>query len=177
MIFFFVLSKSRMASQDSFSGCEAHILCVNRYGFFGTVANMNLCSKCYRDQLKADEQSILAKSAFEKYANPKKVLTSQAESVGSSHSSVAYETTSSPSSASSDSATSSSNRESCANRCFSCNKKLGLTAIKCKCGPVFCSAHRYPEKHSCEFNYKVFGRESLAKLNPQVMADKMIDRF
>ncbi|RZC57715.1 hypothetical protein C5167_005021 [Papaver somniferum] len=141
---------------------------------------MNLCSKCYRDQLKTDEQSVLAKAAFEKSANPKKDLTAQAESVGSSDSTVAYETTASPSSASSDSATSSSNGKSgsvAKNRCFSCNKKLGLTAIKCKCGPVFCSAHRYPEKHSCEFNNKGVGRESLAKLNPQVKADKMIDRF
>ncbi|KAI3899638.1 hypothetical protein MKW92_025325 [Papaver armeniacum] len=139
-----------MASQDSFNGCGAHILCVNKCGFFGTAANMNLCSKCYRDQLKADEQSNLAKAAFEKSANPKKALTTaQAESVGSSDSS---------------------------NRCFSCNKKLGLTAVKCKCGAVFCSAHRYPEKHSCEFDYKGVGREILAKLNPQVKADK-IDRF
>ncbi|KAI3952860.1 hypothetical protein MKW92_050166 [Papaver armeniacum] len=158
-----------MPTQNSFNGCEAHIICVNRCGFFGTTTNMNLCSKCYRDQLKADEQSILAKGAFEKSANPKKALTSQ----------VAYETTASPSLASSYSATS-SNGESgtiAKNRCFSCNKKLGLIAIKCKCGPVFCSAHRYPEKHSCDFNYKGVGRESLAKLNPQVKADKMIDRF
>ncbi|KAI3877131.1 hypothetical protein MKX03_023841, partial [Papaver bracteatum] len=94
---------------------------------------------------------FLAKSAFEKSANPKKVLATQEESVFSSDSSVAYETTSSSSSTSSDSATSSSNRESGAvvkNICFSYNKKLGLTAIKYKCGPFFCSAHRYPEKHS-----------------------------
>ncbi|XP_026420648.1 zinc finger A20 and AN1 domain-containing stress-associated protein 1-like [Papaver somniferum] len=155
-----------MASQDSLNGCEAHILCVNRCGFFVTAANMNLCSKCYRDQLKADEQSILAKAALEKSANPKKALTTQAESVGSSDSSVAYKTTASPSSASSDSATSTSNGESrtvAKNRCFSCNKKLGLTAVKCKCGPVLCSAHRYPEKHSCEFDYQGVGREILAK--------------
>ncbi|KAI3899640.1 hypothetical protein MKW92_025327 [Papaver armeniacum] len=126
---------------------------------------MNLCSKCYRDQLKADEQSNLAKAAFEKSANPKKALTTaQAESVGSSDSSVAIST---------------NNGESGTEakiRCFSCNKKLGLTAVKCKCGAVFCSAHRYPEKHSCEFDYKGVGRELLAKLNPQVKADK-IDRF
>ncbi|KAI3966807.1 hypothetical protein MKW92_053657 [Papaver armeniacum] len=166
-----------MASQDSFNGCGAHIVCVNKCGFFGTAANMNLCSKCYRDQLKADEQSILAKAES---ANPKKALTTaQAESVGSSDSSVSYETTATPNSSSSDSAISTNNGESgteAKNRCFSCNKKLGLTAVKCKCGAVFCSAHRYPEKHSCEFDYKGVGRELLAKLNPQVKADK-IDRF
>ncbi|KAI3967222.1 hypothetical protein MKW92_012319 [Papaver armeniacum] len=137
-----------MASQDSSNGCGAHILCVNKCGFFGTAANMNLCSKCYRDQLKADEQSNLAKAAFEKSANPKKALTTAQDSSGTE----------------------------AKNRCFSCNKKLGLTAVKCKCGAVFCSAHRYPEKHSCEFDYKGVGREILAKLNPQVKADK-IDRF
>ncbi|XP_026377937.1 zinc finger A20 and AN1 domain-containing stress-associated protein 1-like [Papaver somniferum] len=145
----------------------------------GTTTNMNLCIKCYRDQVKADEQSILAKTAFEKSSNPKKSLTTQAESFVSSDSSVAYESTASPSSASSDSATSTSDGESGAvakNRYFSCNKKLGLTAVKCKCEPVFCSAPRYPEKHSCEFDYKGVGRETLAKFNPQVKADK-IDRF
>merc|ERR1719160_2030383 len=28
-------------------------------------------------------------------------------------------------------------------RCWKCNKKAGLTGFKCKCGYVFCGAHRY----------------------------------
>src|SRR5690242_8015660 len=33
-------------------------------------------------------------------------------------------------------------------KCGKCNKKVGLTAIKCKCGDVFCSAHRYADQHN-----------------------------
>ncbi|KAI3877136.1 hypothetical protein MKX03_023846 [Papaver bracteatum] len=172
-----------MGSQDGFNGCEqpeALLLCERGCGFFGTAANLNMCSKCYRDHLKEEEQSALAKAAFEKSANPKKVLTtSPTESVDSTGDSnvVAKETAAAPSSSSSSSATSGGESGAVAkNRCFSCNKKVGLTGIKCKCGSVFCSLHRYPEKHSCDFDYKSVGRETLAKLNPQVKADK-IDRF
>ena len=28
-------------------------------------------------------------------------------------------------------------------RCFSCNKKIGLTGFRCRCQYTFCSAHRY----------------------------------
>jgi len=28
-------------------------------------------------------------------------------------------------------------------RCFSCNKRVGLTGFKCRCDYVFCAAHRY----------------------------------
>lgn len=39
------------------------------------------------------------------------------------------------------------------NRCYKCNKKVGLTPILCKCEHIFCSKCRYPEEHDCKFNY------------------------
>ncbi|KAI3877137.1 hypothetical protein MKX03_023847 [Papaver bracteatum] len=171
-----------MGSQDGFNGCEqpeALLLCKNGCGFFGTAANMNMCSKCYRDYLKEEEQSALAKAAFEESANPKKVLTTSPTKSVDSTDVAAKETTAVLSSSGLSSSSATSGGESGAvpkNRCFSCNKKVGLTGITCKCGSVFCSLHRYPEKHSCDFDYKSVGRESLAKLNPQVKADK-IERF
>jgi len=39
-------------------------------------------------------------------------------------------------------------------RCATCQKKLGVCeGIECRCQSVFCSIHRYPEKHQCTFDY------------------------
>lgn len=49
-------------------------------------------------------------------------------------------------------------------RCSSCSKKVGLTGgLECKCGQLFCSKHRYPESHSCSFDFKNAERAQLAK--------------
>jgi len=58
-------------------------------------------------------------------------------------------------------------------RCMECNKKIGLTGFKCKCGYFFCSSHRYADSHKCDFDYKAAGRAQLAKNNPLVVADKV----
>ena len=60
-----------------------------------------------------------------------------------------------------------------ANRCWLCNKRVGLTGFKCRCGGTFCSSHRYSENHDCSFDYKGVGREAIAKANPVVKADKI----
>lgn len=39
-------------------------------------------------------------------------------------------------------------------RCFQCNKKVGLLGTECKCKFVFCNAHRLPEDHQCDFDFR-----------------------
>jgi hypothetical protein len=58
-------------------------------------------------------------------------------------------------------------------RCLSCKKKVGLTGFTCRCGGLFCSIHRYSDKHECNFDYKVLGAEEIRKSNPVVMAKKV----
>merc|ERR1712079_540560 len=38
------------------------------------------------------------------------------------------------------------------NRCSACKKKVGLTGFDCRCGGLFCSIHRYSDKHDCSFD-------------------------
>lgn len=58
-------------------------------------------------------------------------------------------------------------------RCFTCNRKIGLTSFKCRCGYYYCVNHRHAELHECEFDYKAMNKELLRKLNPIVKAAKV----
>ena len=60
--------------------------------------------------------------------------------------------------------------------CMKCNKKLKLTAIKCKCGNYYCNTHRHSDCHDCEFNYKDFGKKLLEKANPTILGEK-VEKF
>ncbi|KAG5597244.1 hypothetical protein H5410_038476 [Solanum commersonii] len=62
-------------------------------------------------------------------------------------------------------------------RCMTCKKKVGLLGFSCRCKGMFCSVHKYPEEHSCTFDYKSFGRVTLAKENPPCRHDKLENRI
>lgn len=49
------------------------------------------------------------------------------------------------------------------NKCFKCNKKVGLAPITCKCEQIFCAKCRYPEEHNCQFNYFESHKEIIKK--------------
>ncbi|KAM7272640.1 hypothetical protein ACFE04_027303 [Oxalis oulophora] len=70
-------------------------------------------------------------------------------------------------------ACSSSESTTIKNRCQCCNKKLGLTGFKCRCGQLFCGSHRYPKEHSCSFDFKEADRQILVKQNPLIKGDKL----
>ena len=59
------------------------------------------------------------------------------------------------------------------NRCLSCKKKVGLTGFTCRCGGLFCSIHRYSDKHECNFDYKAMGEKEISEANPVVVAAKI----
>ncbi|XP_076903008.1 zinc finger A20 and AN1 domain-containing stress-associated protein 5-like [Bidens hawaiensis] len=60
------------------------------------------------------------------------------------------------------------------NRCSGCRKKVGLTGFRCRCGEMFCSDHRYSDRHDCSYDYKAAGREAIARENPVVRAAKIL---
>jgi hypothetical protein len=59
------------------------------------------------------------------------------------------------------------------NRCDTCKKKVGLTGFDCRCGGIFCSMHRYSDKHDCSFNYREQGAAEIRRNNPQIMGQKI----
>ncbi|CDW79954.1 zinc finger protein a20 domain-containing [Stylonychia lemnae] len=61
-------------------------------------------------------------------------------------------------------------------RCWSCKKKVGLTGVQCRCEYTFCSKHRYPEEHSCDFDFNNFYKKKLENEN-QKLAHKKIDKL
>ncbi|KAJ7571343.1 hypothetical protein O6H91_01G160000 [Diphasiastrum complanatum] len=151
---------------------EAPLLCSNNCGHHGSVATKNMCSKCYEDVLKHTEvpvNGLLEVSAVDS-ATELIVKPSHAEP----YSEVAAPSLPSP--RPSTDLTVSLHKTNCSrtwNRCFSCNRRVGLTGFRCRCGDIFCALHRYSDRHECSFDYRAAGRDAISKANPLIRAAKI----
>lgn len=65
------------------------------------------------------------------------------------------------------------------NRCFGCNKRVGIMGYTCECSAEkrFCHDCLTPDVHNCTVDHAAKHKAKLTKENQRVVADKLRDRL
>lgn len=152
-------------------------LCANSCGFPGNPATNNLCQACFQAATAASSTatSVSPPSPSSSSVPSQPVFQFTEQQARPSATVFADRPAEQPAPASRPTRTSpSSSATSSVNRCQSCRKRVGLTGFRCRCGELFCGAHRYSDRHDCCFDYKAVGRDAIARENPVVRAAKIV---
>ena len=123
-------------------------LCANCKIFYANPNFNQMCSKCYKESA----QVALAKPSDVAPTTPP--MEEAAAQEGAPEAPVAPVQTDK-------------------SKCWDCQKKAGPLGFECKCGFIFCKAHRLPENHKCGFDFAQAGKRLLEKLNPVVKHQKL----
>lgn len=147
----------REKEETEFKVPETLILCINNCGYSGNPATQNMCQKCFQ---AAGFHSTPPCTSLEKPKPASSIRPVEEEKPADVIQILTCETADPPV------------RQ--VNRCSCCKKKVGLTGFRCRCGDLFCSEHRYSDRHACSYDYKSAGREAIARENPVVRAAKIV---
>jgi len=157
-------------NQISNEASEAPQLCNNCFEFFGNRANDNMCSGCFKNKCKEETAQLKAIVAPVDNSDAKTECTSPSVSHKVSMDEEALIAEVKPVEVVEEKP---KPVEKETNKCNKCSKKVGIRGYKCKCESTFCSSHRLPEDHDCEFDFKLAGKAKLANDNPVVVASKI----
>ncbi|XP_061077974.1 AN1-type zinc finger protein 6-like isoform X5 [Conger conger] len=175
---------------------QAPVLCATGCGFYGNPRTNGMCSVCYKDSAprqnstarvglsESDGCSVAVESSTVAVSSALSLVASSMEQSSQSTEEVDFQTvgtgvqTEPQGSALDDSDLacdhSPGKHKQKTARCFTCHKKVGLTAgFDCRCGNVFCGTHRYSDIHKCSFDYRAEAAEKIRKENPVVVGEKI----
>mmetsp|Transcript_16450 Transcript_16450/g.26033 ORF Transcript_16450/g.26033 Transcript_16450/m.26033 type:complete len:163 (+) Transcript_16450:167-655(+) len=139
--------------------------CVGGCGFYGSAEQKNCCSQCYKKMYPEEANKLASPSmaASTNTSEKNKDTESKQDSTATDNDSNQEQT---------QKATKKVQKKK--NRCWNCRKKVTLAGqFECKCGYVFCSLHRYPDAHSCDFDWKKQHQDKLAQDNKTVAPSKL----
>jgi len=139
------------------SAPPSSVKCVGQCGFFGNPLTDNMCSKCYRDsKAKLAPPAPLVQPVISSPEKPVEKMEVEPSPVEPPKEVLPTKEV-----------------QSDTTKCWTCKKRVGLLGFKCKCSYVYCSKHRYPDQHPCDFDFKAEGKKLIEKNNPVVKGMKI----
>ncbi|KAL6646122.1 hypothetical protein ACP70R_017730 [Stipagrostis hirtigluma subsp. patula] len=149
-------------------------LCANSCGFPGNPATNNLCQNCFLAASPSASGSPLSPSSSASPAVHPLVDKPRPAAFPATPQAPLPVPLAAVDRPAAGPAEHKASRTSSVNRCNSCRKRVGLTGFRCRCGELFCGAHRYSDRHDCSYDYKSVGRDAIARENPVVRASKIV---